>query len=125
MAGETAIIKGLGGFGTTGHRSVAGNATVQTVLSKPGKLHFIQVANKNAAQRFLHLYDTAGDVTVGTTTPTKTFVIPAGDGTNYGILFIDREIGMNFTAGIKFAITDAVDGSTFSGDNCIVQMERI
>ncbi|MGC9341160.1 MAG: hypothetical protein ACP5E3_00515, partial [Bacteroidales bacterium] len=62
---------------------------------------------------------------VGTTTPSRTFAIPAGDGTSYGLLLIDREVAMNFTAGIKFAITDAIDGSTFSGDNCFVQLERI
>ncbi len=70
---------------TNPYRNITGNATAQLVQAGVTDLHYVDCANKTTDDVWLHLYDssTAVGVTVGTTTPKQSYLIPLGDGTNY------------------------------------------
>lgn len=118
---------GLGGSGTTGYMADGKNATKTALLTTRGLLYSFVVSNINATGKWLLIYDAlAADVTVGTTTPSRKFYIPAGDGTEYGVLFIDRNVSpMKFSTGITYAIVDDFDGSTFSDVGVNITAEYI
>lgn len=59
-------------------RDVDIDNTAQTLKASMGWLSGLHVQNPNAADAWLHFYDlAAGSVTVGTTTPKLSFVVPA------------------------------------------------
>ena len=59
-----------------------GDNSAQQVKSSAGAVYAIEVSNPNAADAYLQLFDVANaSVTVGTTTPNLSFLVPAGDGT--------------------------------------------
>lgn len=60
----------------TPFRNVALTNTAVSVKNAPTEIHFIQIGNTNASVVYLHIYDTASAVTVGTTTPTASYLIP-------------------------------------------------
>jgi len=90
-----------------------GDNTAQTFLATDGCLCRIEVANPNAAVAFLQLFDETGTITVGTTTPKMSILIPKGDGSgNYGSKFINfGRPGLPFGASIKYACTTTPTGS--------------
>lgn len=82
------------------------NATV--VKASAGQVFGIVVNNVNAAVRYLKLYNKATAPTVGTDVPVKTIAIPAGQ-----VVEITRPGGLEFSAGIAFALTtEATDAGT-------------
>ena len=97
----------------TPHLATDGYNTAQASKADPGTLYYLHVVNSNTADAYLQLFDAAtGDVTVGTTTPVLTLLIPGGDGTNSGAL--DRafnEAPINFETAITYACTTTPTGS--------------
>lgn len=92
------------------------NAT--SVKGSAGQVYAIFATNVNAAARYLKLYNKASAPTVGTDTPVATLLIPghtAGSG-----LHLKIDHGLEFTAGIAFALTtgaaDADTGAVAAGD---------
>lgn len=89
-----------------------GTSTKAAVKASAGRIHGLEVSNPNTADAFLQLFDAlTANVTVGTTTPTQTFLIPAGDGTVRGAVNITFPVPLNFKSGIMQACTTTPTGS--------------
>lgn len=98
-----------------------GNETLRLVKSGFTLLHDLEVENPNTSQMYIQLFDAAATsaVTLGTTTPAQTYVIPAGDGTENGVR--TKEFGdaaLRFGLGLVWAITTTRSGSTGPGTAC-------
>ena len=86
----------------------SGDNTAQAAKTSAGTLHYMHIVNSNTAQAFLQLFDVAAaDVTVGTTTPKLTFLVPAGDGVNSGGFTELIDGGITFGTAITYACTTA------------------
>jgi hypothetical protein len=97
--------------------------TVEKLVQGSQKLHTVEVENPNTTVVYLQLFDAAAttDVTLGTTAPTTTRLIPAGDGTNNGARILDFSEGpVRFNNGICYAITTTRSGSTSPSTACPV-----
>lgn len=94
------------------HRDTDVDNTAQVIKAAPGFLHYVHVANPNTDAAWLHLYDAAAaDVTVGTTTPKQSYMVPGGSATNPG--GFDLPLGnhqMYFGTAITYAATTTVGG---------------
>lgn len=94
------------------------------VLVKTGSLRLesLEVQNKDANQVWCQLFNAAAaaDVTVGTTTPVLSFIVPPGDGTNYSATAKDFPKGLRFPKGLVMAVTTTATGNTASASNAIV-----
>lgn len=81
--------------------------TAVVINAQGGRIHFFQFSNNGTGDIFIQFFDLAvGDVTVGTTVPTWSFFVPAGDGTNaggYGENF--GEYPISFDTAITIAAT--------------------
>lgn len=87
--------------------------TVTAMKASAGYVYWLEVSNIDAVDYFIQFFDLAvGDVTLGTTTPAISFLIPAGDGSTRGAF--DRVFNpkMQFRTAITYAITTTVTGST-------------
>ena len=107
-------------FGNTlPYRSVAGNATAKLVLTGMRRLHGYHTFSINNEDNFLHIYDAAAitDVTVGTTDPVLTLLVPAGDGTIYGAGAEDfGNFPIVLKNGLVWAVTKEKDGAATAPD---------
>ena len=90
-----------------------GDNTAQAIKAGAGQLIMLEVSNINAADAFVQLFDLAtGDVTVGTTTPRLSFLVPAGDGSVYGHMEkIFIAVPISFEVAITYACTLTPTGS--------------
>ena len=96
--------------GTQGFTSVlytSQTTTVQTVKASAGSLCGWHVFNPNTSVAYLQIFDVAGSVTLGTTTPKLSLGIPAGGGANLLV-----PLGISFANTIKLACTTTETGST-------------
>ena len=84
-------------------------ATAQVIKASAGKLYGYYAYNPEAAVTFLHFYNTAAaSVTVGTTNPLFTLVMPGGSAAN-----LMSDIGITFSnAGWSCAATTTAGGNT-------------
>jgi len=85
----------------------------------------LEAQNINTVDLFIQLFDaaSASSVTVGTTTPNQSFVIPASDGTNRAATSKDwADRGLMFRNGLVIAITTTATGSTSPGTACVVNI---
>jgi len=65
------------GVGTSSYRNTALSNTDQAIKGSSGRLYQLQAYNPNTVDCFIHLYD-ASTASVGTsTTPTRTYRVPA------------------------------------------------
>lgn len=97
----TALGQGAGPI----HYISAASTNSTSLVASASLVYSIQLANTNAAARFLKLYDSATAPTCGTT-PKKTVIVPgstAGAGNN--VMF---PIGLRFNKGVAFCITGAM-----------------
>lgn len=99
-----------------------GDNTVQTLLATHGCLSRIEVANPNTTVAFLQLFDESGTITVGTTTPKMSILIPKASGENdYGSKFINFGFpGLPFKNSIKYACTTTLTGNGDPASGLIV-----
>lgn len=99
---------------TEPHFDSDGDNTAQAVKTTRGDIYYINVTNQNTADAYLQLFDAAaGSVSVGTTAPIQSYLIPGGDGTNSGGLtqeFYNAPI--HFENAITYACTTTATGST-------------
>jgi hypothetical protein len=85
----------------------------QTMKASEGLLYFLEVSNPNTTDAYLQLFDAdAADVTVGSTTPTLSFLIPGGDGTLDGAMDKFWPPGISFENAIIYACTTTATGSS-------------
>jgi hypothetical protein len=90
-----------------------GDNSAQACKAGPGYIRGIEVSNRNTTEAYLQLFDAlAADVSVGTTVPTLSFKIPAGDGTDNGAMDKDfGPYGIQFDTGITYACTTTATGA--------------
>jgi len=95
-------------------RSPTVNATAELVRTGRTKLHSIHASNIDANDVFLHFYNVAAavSVTVGTTVPDYTVLIPAGTATLRGAISdFYNEAPLAFPKGIVIAVTKEADAA--------------
>ena len=97
------VASATGGY--TPNKLISAATTNATVIkASAGTLGYVQASNINAAARYLKFYNKATAPVVGTDVPVHVWLIPgntAGAGTNIPI----PSEGVNFSAGISFALT--------------------
>lgn len=106
------------------HFDSDGDNTAQAVKTTAGRIHALEVSNPNAVDAYLQLFNAAaGDVTVGTTTPTLSLFVPAGDGTLDGAM--DKEWGdegLDFQTAITYACATTATGSGDPATGLVVNL---
>lgn len=89
-------------------------STAVLVNAAARRLHGVHVTNINTADSFIQIFDAAAaaDVTVGTTAPKQSYLIPGSDGTNR--TGFDKDLGMApilLSNGLVIAVTTTHAGS--------------
>ena len=85
-------------------------ATVENARTSGGYIRYLQVSNPNTAQGFLQLFNAAAaDVTLATTVPTQSYLIPAGDGVSRGSF--ELTVPIHFNTAISYAFTTTTTGA--------------
>lgn len=106
--------------GMTRFRNTALSNTAVAVKSSAGNLYYYHVYNTNSSDCFLQFYNVAqGSVTVGTTTPDLTFVIPGGGGVLDGSF---DSSPFSFSTAITIAATTTITGGTAPGTGFLVAL---
>ena len=90
-----------------------GDNTAQACKTSAGDLHYIHVINPNSVDVYLQLFDVvAGSVSVGTTPPNLSFLVPAGNGTDAGGFTENfNDFPVHFETAITYACTTTATGS--------------
>ncbi len=98
----------------------AGTGTATLLRTGYTSLHTVEVENPNTVPVYLQLFDAVGvsSVTLGTTVPTSTRYIPAGDGTENGVRILDFVAPVRASFGYVYAITTTRNGLTAPGSAC-------
>ena len=100
------------GSATFHHLISAATTNATSVKTSAGLLNEVSISNASASVRYFKLYNKASAPTVGTDTPIKTILIPAGqtvflNGATYG-LRLSTGIAYAVTGGITVADTTAI-----------------
>lgn len=129
MSGVVNWLRTIGAlFGTESHRNITAALTKASIKDGQGKLYSLRVANPNAVDVYLHLYDAlTADVNVGTTVPINTYTIIAGDGTYRSVCTpVNLPVSpKRFQLGIGYAISTAIDATGAPAANCEVNADYI
>lgn len=99
-------------------------ATAVLVKGQVLRLETLEAQQKTTADLWIQLFDAraAADVTVGTTTPNLSFIIPMSDGTNYTATTKDFPKGVRFVKGLVIAATTTATGNGAPASNVIVNL---
>lgn len=92
--------------GITPHFDADGDNTAQQVKGSAGSLYFLEVSNPNPTGAFIQLYDEAGAITVGTTTPKLSLFVPGN-----GAMDKTFTVPVAFANSIKYACTTTATGA--------------
>ena len=94
--------------------SNAATATATTITSAPASLHSLECSNPNATDVFVQLFNLpARIVTLGTTTPKMSLLVPGGAGaSNRGATDKMFDPPIYFDEAMSFAVTTTPAGST-------------
>lgn len=92
----------------------SGDNTAQAVKAVAGQVILIEASNINTVDGYIQFFDlAAANVTVGTTTPKQSYLVPKGDGTNRGgLTMLFAPDGMDFQIAITYACTTTATGNT-------------
>lgn len=89
-----------------------GDNTAQAARTTDGRIHHIHVVNSNTVDAYLQLFAAAAaSVTVGTTAPNLSFLVPAGNGTDAGAYDASFPGGIYFATAITYACTTTPTGN--------------
>ena len=104
--------------------SALSTTLVQMQDGAPVFVHDIEVSNINAADAFVQFFNAASTaaVTLGTTAPTYSLFVPAGDGVNRGGMDKMFPVPLAFTAGLVVAATTTATGNTAPATGLVVNM---
>jgi hypothetical protein len=97
------------------HFDATGTSTAEAVMSVGGYLIWLEVSNPNTADAFLQLFDVAvGNVTVGSTSPKMSLLVPAGaSATVRGAMDKDFDSHpVKFGTAMTYACTTTPTGNT-------------
>lgn len=96
-------------------RDTSVDNTNQVVKAKPGHVRHFILTNGGTVDAWFHLYDgLTANVTVGTTTPKASFVVPAGASATQVGAYEYEGPALDFQKGIIYACTTTLTG----GDDC-------
>lgn len=101
--------------GQSPYKSLDLDETEEEIKASAGKIFWIHCVNMTATAKYLKFYNaTAANVTVGTTTPVLTMVIPSNGGTTgAGFTIHFGDAGLGFSTAICAAVTTgAADNDT-------------
>lgn len=92
----------------------SGDNTAQVLYAGAGKVFYIHAINRNTADAYLQFFDlAAADVTVGTTTPKLSFLVPGGNGTTAGAFEAHFDAApLEFELRVTYACTTTATGGT-------------
>ena len=112
--------------GLTIFRSIDLDESEEEVKATAGQVFTIVAFNRTAAPVYLKFYNaTAANVTVGTTTPVMTFVVPANADSDGAGFTHSTDIGYSFGTAITVAATTGIadnDTGTPGANDCIVNI---
>lgn len=95
--------------GTSIFRSLDLDESEEEIKGSAGQVYWIHAINLASSKRYLKFYNaTAANVTVGTTTPVLTFVIPTQGDTNGTGFVLQVPMGIAFDTAITVAATTAL-----------------
>lgn len=89
-------------------RSLDLDETEEDVKTSPGCLYKLRITNRTTSVRYVKLYNaTAANVTVGTTTPIDTIVVPAGGSADLATVITENfgGLGLTFDTALSMAAT--------------------
>lgn len=101
------------------------SGTAVLVLGQSTRLTNLEVQNINTVDVYIQFFDAkaAADVTVGSTTPKQSYIVPASDGTNHTATAKDwGDRGLLFMHGIVIAITTTATGASSPSTACVVNL---
>ena len=102
-------IQGRATGGTSTFRSIDLDETEEEVKATAGTIYSIAAFNRTAAPLYLKLYNlTAANTTVGTSTPTHTYVVPANADSDGAGFILNVPQGIAFSTAISAAVTTGV-----------------
>jgi hypothetical protein len=100
-------------------------ATAETLGASGTYLSFFEVQNPNTVQVFLQLFDAlVANVTLGSTAPTMSLLVPPGDGNASGGRAEIFPTPPHFRTGLVYAVTTTATGSTAATSVCGVGFVR-
>lgn len=118
LVGDVGISGARTSGGTTMYRNVDVDETEDQVKGSAGQVYWIQCSNIDATPIYLHFYNNlAASVTVGTTTPDLTFLVPSQGDANGAGFVLSIPNGIAFSTGITVAATTTVGGAAGPGTN--------
>ena len=96
---------------------------VVNVLTSEAYVHLIEVSNIAATDGFLQLFDgVPAAVTLGTTAPQYSFLVPKGDATNRGGMDKILAVPLHFPNGLSAAFTTTATGNSAVATAGVVNM---
>lgn len=100
------------------------STTLQLVKGGRALLDVFEASNINAADAFVQMFDaaSAGDVTLGTTTPTWSLFVPKGDATSRGAADKTLPMPVSFLYGLVIAATTTATGSSAPTTGLVVNL---
>lgn len=107
-------------------RSLDIDETEEEVKASAGVLYSIAAFNRTATPLYLKFYNaTAANVTVGTTTPVLTFVVPANADSDGAGFVLEKTYGWTFDTAISVACTTGVadaDTGAPGANDCVINL---
>ena len=89
-----------------------GTSTAENVGTTNRWLHYFHVVNSNLVDAYIQLFNAlAADVTVGTTAPNQSYLVPAGNGVDAGAFEASFPDGLYFSTALSFACTTTPTGN--------------
>ena len=120
-------IQGRATGGTSTFRSIDLDETEEEVKATAGTIYHIAAFNRTAAPLYLKLYNlTAVNTTVGTSTPTHTYVVPANADSDGAGFLLSIPQGIAFSTAISAAVTTGVadaDVGAPGANDCVVVIQ--
>ncbi len=99
-----------------------GDNSNQVVKIGAGRVYAIEASNSNTSNAFIQLFDAlTANVTVGTTTPKLSFIVPASGAMDKA--FIDKPLVFN--TGIIYACTTTATGNGDPTTGLVVNIQYI
>lgn len=94
-------------------------ATAELARGRTTSVHTLEVQNPNAIDVYLQLFNAvaAANVTLGTTTPDQSYLIP-GNGVSDKLFYTP----LRFMLGLVYAVTTTATGSTAPGSAAVLNM---
>lgn len=122
-------IQGRATGGTSTFRSIDLDESEEEVKATPGTIYSIAAFNRTAAPLYLKLYNlTAANTTVGSSTPTHTYVVPANADSDGAGFLLSVPQGIAFSTAISAAVTTGVadaDTGAPGANDCVVNIQYV